>query len=83
MFRQIADFLTDFPNARMRAEDLDQKILASAKNVSDSDNLGDLASLATRTLMGSMDITYGSGDLNDIMIFVKSMGNPSNSTAAR
>lgn len=73
------DFLGDFGNARKRAEDLDQKILASAKNI--SEELADLVSLTTRTLMGAMDITYGS-DLTDIMIFVKGMGSMVNATAA-
>lgn len=45
--------------------------MTSAKNV--SDNLANLVSLTTRSLMGSMDITYGS-DPSDIMIFVKGMG---------
>jgi hypothetical protein len=79
---QIEDFLADSDRARKRADDFDQKILASARNVSGSEELADLISLTTRTVMGTMDITYGTNS-SDIMIFVKGMGNFSSSSTAR
>lgn len=69
---QLADFLGDFDKARSRADSLDQKILASAYAI--SSNLADLVSLATRIVLGSMDMTYGGYNHSDIMIFVDSMG---------
>lgn len=57
---------------------LDKKILASTHNVSTS--LGDLVSLTTRGLMGTMDITYGT-DPSDTMIFVNGMGDVENNAS--
>jgi hypothetical protein len=74
---EIAEFLADFGNARSRAKDLDDKIISSARGVSES--LVDLVSLTTRSVMGAMDITYDGKNLSDIMIFVKGMGSVSDS----
>jgi hypothetical protein len=54
--------------------------LASAKDV--SENLADLVSLTTRSLMATMEITYES-DPTDVMIFVKCMGTAFTPTGAR
>jgi hypothetical protein len=64
-------FLEDFVSARSRAETLDRKIISSAMEV--SEDLADLVSLTTRTIMGSMVITYSGGNPNDILIFVQEM----------
>jgi hypothetical protein len=63
--------LADFSDARSRAEKLDEKILSSSNDI--SADLADLTSLTTRSVMASMDITYGSSS-DDIMIFMKKMG---------
>ena len=74
---QIMDFLGDFANASLRAQKLDQKILKGAAPVSDI--LGDLVSLATAQVYGSIQLTIGSdasGNFNksDVMVFMKNIG---------
>jgi hypothetical protein len=80
---QIPDFLDDFVNASSRAQELDLKILGDAATVSGS--LGDLVSLATAQVYGSIQLTVGydaSGNLNksDVMAFMKNIGGPESST---
>ena len=74
---QIVDFLNDFSNASSRAQQLDNKILQNATSV--SGGLGDLVSLATAQVYGSMQLTIGTdahGNLNesDVMMFMKNIG---------
>jgi hypothetical protein len=74
---QIVDFLDDFANASTRARQLDQKILQGAAPVSGL--LGDLVSLATAQVYGSIQLTIGtdaSGNYNtsDVMMFMKNIG---------
>ncbi|KAH9052710.1 hypothetical protein EDB87DRAFT_1835643 [Lactarius vividus] len=73
----IVDFLDDFANAYSRAQKLDQKILQAAAPVSDL--LGDLVSLATAQVYGSIHLTVGieaNGTYNesDVMMFMKNIG---------
>ncbi|KAF8263272.1 hypothetical protein EI94DRAFT_1704113 [Lactarius quietus] len=73
----IPDFLNDFANASSRAQQLDAKILRDAATVSSA--LGDLVSLATAQVYGSIQLTIGtdaSGKLNksDVMAFMKNIG---------
>ena len=77
---QILDFLNDFANASSRAQQLDLKILGDAAAVSGV--LGDLVSLATAQVYGSIQLTIGidaSGNLNksDVMAFMKNIGGSS------
>ncbi|EMD37588.1 hypothetical protein CERSUDRAFT_114227 [Gelatoporia subvermispora B] len=73
----ISFFLTDYDAASQRADALDQQILQAAATV--SSDLADLVSLATRQVLGSLDITISNGtngwNNSDIMIFMKNMGN--------
>ena len=76
---QIPDFLNDFANASSRAQQLDSKILREAAGVSGSGALGDLVSLATAQVYGSIQVTVGSdasGNFNksDVMVFMKNIG---------
>ncbi|KAF8273635.1 hypothetical protein EI94DRAFT_1795045 [Lactarius quietus] len=73
----IPDFLNDFTNASSRAQKLDSKILKDAAAISSA--LGDLVSLATAQVYGSIQLTMGidaSGKLNksDVMAFMKNIG---------
>lgn len=77
---QIPDFLNDFANASSRAQQLDLKILGDAAAV--SGQFGDLVSLATAQIYGSIQLTIGidaSGNLNksDAMAFMKNIGGSS------
>ncbi|KAF8263273.1 hypothetical protein EI94DRAFT_1598265 [Lactarius quietus] len=79
----IPDFLNDFSNALSRAQQLDSKILGDAASVSGL--LGDLVSLATAQVYGSIQLTVGldaSGkpDKSDVMAFMKNIGGPGSST---
>ncbi|KAN0141387.1 DUF1793 domain containing protein [Lactarius tabidus] len=79
----IPDFLNDFANASSRAQQFDSKILGDAATVSGT--LGDLVSLATAQIYGSIQLTIGSdagGNLNksDVMAFMKNIGGPGLST---
>ena len=79
---QILDFLNDFANASSRAQQLDSKILEDAAAVSGA--LGDLVSLSTAQVYGSIQLTVGfgtSGNLNesDVMAFMKNIGGPGSS----
>ena len=74
---QILDFLNDFANASSRAQQLDSRILGEAAAVSGA--LGDLVSLATAQVYGSIQLTTGfdpSGNVNksDAMAFMKNIG---------
>ena len=74
---QIVDFLDDFSNASLRAQQLDQQILQNATSVSNM--LGDLVSLAIAQVYGSTQLTVGideSGNPNssDVMMFMKNIG---------
>ena len=74
---QIVDFLNDFSNVSSQAQQLDSKILQNATSVSNA--LGDLVSLATAQVYGSMQLTAGTdahGNLNksDVMMFMKNIG---------
>jgi len=77
IFVQIVDFLNEFRNTAIRAQQLDQRILQDAASVSDL--LGDLVSLALPQVFGSIQLTIGT-DLNgkynksDVMIFMKNVG---------
>jgi Domain of unknown function (DUF5127) len=76
-FFQIVDFLNDFPDAVIKAQQFDQSILQDAASVSDL--LGDLVSLALPQVFGSIQLTIGT-DLNgaynesDVMVFMKNVG---------
>jgi hypothetical protein len=77
---QIHDFLNNFANASSTAQQLDSKILGDAATVSGA--LGDLVSLATAQVYGSIQLTVGfdaSGNFNksDVMAFMKNIGGPS------
>ncbi|KAJ7846926.1 hypothetical protein B0H13DRAFT_94469 [Mycena leptocephala] len=74
----IDAFVKDFPAARTRAIELDQKILNDAATV--SDDYGDLVSLATRQAMAGIEITLstqadGNLNLSDVQAFMKDVGN--------
>jgi hypothetical protein len=80
---QIPDFLNNFANASSTAQRLDSEILGDAANVSGA--LGDLVSLSTAQLYGSIQLTVGydaSGNLNksDVMAFMKNIGGPGSTT---
>ncbi|KAJ7884201.1 DUF1793-domain-containing protein [Mycena olivaceomarginata] len=71
-------FMADFPAARARAIELDQKILKDAAAV--SQDYADLVSLATRQAMAGIEITLsmlqdGSFNLSDVKAFMKDVGN--------
>ncbi len=76
---QIPDFLNDFANASLRAQQLDSKILQDAAAFSPLGGLDDLVSLATAQVYGSIQLTIGfdaSGNFNksDVMAFMKNIG---------
>ncbi|KAF8883843.1 hypothetical protein BD779DRAFT_1674373 [Infundibulicybe gibba] len=76
----IGAFIEDFPNARQRAIELDQKIESDASSI--SNDYADLVSLSARQTMGGIDITTSKGtdgqwNASDIMIFMKSVGDTS------
>ena len=73
---KVVDFLNDFTNASLRAQQLDSKILQDAASISGL--LGDLVTLATAPLYGSTQLTIGtdaSGKFNesDVMAFMKNV----------
>ncbi|KAH9064488.1 hypothetical protein EDB87DRAFT_1241631 [Lactarius vividus] len=73
----IPDFLDDFSQALLRAQQLDLKILHDSANISGA--LGDLVSLATAQVYGSIQLTVGldaSDNFNqsDVMAFMKNIG---------
>lgn len=70
--------MADFPAARARAIELDQKILKDAAAV--SQDYADLVSLATRQAMAGIEITLSmlqdrSFNLSDVKAFMKDVGN--------
>jgi Domain of unknown function (DUF5127) len=74
---QIIDFLKDFNNASLRAQQLDNKILQDAGSV--SNNLGGLVSFAIAQVYGSMQLTIASDAQRnvydpDVMMFMKNIG---------
>ncbi|KAH9028323.1 hypothetical protein EDB84DRAFT_1272333 [Lactarius hengduanensis] len=75
----IVEFLDDFANASSRAQHLDLGILQHAGTV--SRKLGDLVSLATAQVYGSIQVTVGASgspipsfDESDVMAFMKNIG---------
>ncbi|KAH9065034.1 hypothetical protein EDB87DRAFT_1556192 [Lactarius vividus] len=74
----IVDFLDDFADASSRAQQLDLRILQDAGTV--SKKLGDLVSLATAQVYGSIQVTVGtdssgnSFNESDVMAFIKNIG---------
>lgn len=76
---QILDFLNDFDDASIRAQELDSLILGDATAVSGS--LGDLVSLATAQVYGSIQLTVRSdASYSSPMAFMKNIGGPGSST---
>ena len=76
---QILDFLNEFDDASSRAQDLDLWILGNAATVSGS--LGDLVSLATAQVYGSIQLTVKSdASYSSPMAFMKNIGGPGSST---
>ncbi|KAI9464135.1 hypothetical protein BJY52DRAFT_888853 [Lactarius psammicola] len=80
---QIPDFLNDFVNATSRAQQLDSEILQDAAAVSGA--LGDLVSLATAQVYGSIQLTIGFDASNnpnksDVMAFMKDVGGSNTNT---
>jgi len=74
---QIVDYLNDFSNASLTAQQLDQKILQDAASVHDL--LGDLISLSLPQVYGNIQLTIGTdshGNFNksDVMMFMKNLG---------
>ncbi|KAF9261526.1 hypothetical protein L218DRAFT_1001558 [Marasmius fiardii PR-910] len=66
----IKDFLSDFPNARSRAKELDRKILEAAGSV--SSNYAELVSLCARQTFGGVETV----NVNRTpMMFMKDVGN--------
>ncbi|KAF8874093.1 hypothetical protein BD779DRAFT_1704130 [Infundibulicybe gibba] len=76
----IGAFIKDFPNARQRAIELDQRITSDALSI--SQDYADLVSLSVRQTMGGFDITTSKGpdgqwNTSDVMMFMKSVGDTS------
>ena len=76
---ELHAFLTDFPDARKRAAQLDQQLVQNATAAGGSENYSDLVSLAARQAFGAIDITVAEDDngqwnTSDTMIFMKNMG---------
>ena len=74
---KVLSFLDDFPNASLRAQQLDSKILQEAAPI--SGQLGDLVALVSAQVYGSTQLTVGtdaSGNFNksDVMVFMKNFG---------
>ena len=77
MIGQIDAVVEDAPAAHDRAVALDAKIVADAEKI--SPKYVDLVSLATRQILGSLDITVlsdaqGGVNTSDVKIFMKNMG---------
>ncbi|KAA1477095.1 hypothetical protein DENSPDRAFT_786182 [Dentipellis sp. KUC8613] len=75
--QMIDDFLTDFPNAQKRAEELDNRILGQANTF--GSEYADLVSLATRQVYGTTELNIaqdasGTWNQSDVMMFMKSIG---------
>lgn len=75
---QIDAFLSDFPQAKSRADELDQQILSQAESI--STNYTDLVSFSLRQTLASLEITLPvSTSANtssvDVLMFMKDMGN--------
>lgn len=73
----INDFLDDFPNARLRADQLDAKILTDARSI--SNDYADILSLGTRQVFAATELTLGRGsdgsfNQSDVMMFMKNIG---------
>ncbi|KAK7685151.1 hypothetical protein QCA50_011514 [Cerrena zonata] len=73
----IDAFLSDFPDAKSRADDMDSLILNAAGNISEP--YKDLVSLAARQTMGSTELTIANGtdgkwNMSDIKMFMKDVG---------
>ncbi|THH05059.1 hypothetical protein EW146_g10004 [Bondarzewia mesenterica] len=73
----INDFLNDFPNAKQRADQLDQRILSDARGI--SSEYADIVSLAARQVYAATELTIGRGsdgsyNQSDIMMFMKNIG---------
>jgi hypothetical protein len=67
----------DFPNARQRGQNFDDRVLSAALQVS-SEYAG-IVSLVTRQVFASMDITIPTGEggqpsASDVKIFMKDIG---------
>ncbi|KAF8867760.1 hypothetical protein BD779DRAFT_1244531 [Infundibulicybe gibba] len=76
----IGAFVKDFPNARQRAIELDQKIISDASSI--SQDYADLVSLSVRQTIGGVDITISNGtdgqwNTSDVMMFMKSIDDSS------
>ncbi|KAF8885598.1 hypothetical protein BD779DRAFT_1673561 [Infundibulicybe gibba] len=76
----IGAFIKDFPDARQRAIDLDQKITSDALSI--SQDYADLVSLSARQTMSGIDITISNGtdgqwNTSGITTFMKSVGDTS------
>ncbi len=74
---QIVDFLNDFSNATLRAQQTGKKIFSDSKSV--ANDLSWLTSTALAEVYGSMLLTIGTdehGNLNesDVMMFMKNIG---------
>ncbi|KAK7685160.1 hypothetical protein QCA50_011523 [Cerrena zonata] len=73
-------FLSDFPNAKSRADDTDSLILNAAGNISEP--YKDIVSLAARQTMASTELTIANGtdgrwNMSDIKMFMKDVGDSS------
>ncbi|KAF8885606.1 hypothetical protein BD779DRAFT_1442269 [Infundibulicybe gibba] len=79
----ISAFIKDFPSARQRAIELDQRITSDALSI--SQDYADLVSLSVRQTVGGIDITASKGsdgqwNTSDVMMFMKSVGDTSRRT---
>ncbi|TFY66481.1 hypothetical protein EVG20_g4614 [Dentipellis fragilis] len=75
--QMIDDFLTDFPDAQKRAEELDNRILGQANTF--GTEYADLVSLAARQVYGTTELNIaqdasGTWNQSDVMMFMKSIG---------
>ena len=76
--KQIDAFLSDFTDARTRAQQLDEKLRDEASRI--SEHYADLVSLSLRQTMGTIEITLpnpGSRDIwntSDIQAFIRDNG---------
>ncbi|KAK7675988.1 hypothetical protein QCA50_021064, partial [Cerrena zonata] len=73
----IDAFLSDFPDAKSRADEMDSLILNAAGNISEP--YKDLVSLAARQTMASTELTIANGtdgkwNMSDIKMFMKDVG---------
>jgi hypothetical protein len=74
---QMFDFLNDFSNASLSAQQLEAKIFYDSQSV--AQGLSSLTSLALAAVYGSMQLTvstdgHGNLDKSDIMMFMKNIG---------